>query len=466
MQKGLTGENMLVTEKTRFHSRLNSIVMFVLLTVVTGLLAWLSQKYAVEYDWTASGKHTLSDASQELLAAMPNPIEITSYARENSLLRDSIKNFVGKYQRHKQDITLRFVNPDAVPDEVRNLGIKVDGEIIIHYQDRSEHVTSDQEQVFTNALQRLARNQERWVVFVEGHGERSAIREANHDLTEWVKQLSNKGYRTQPINLTETQTIPDNTSILVIAGPRVEYLPGEIEIIKNYINNGGNLLWLHEPGPLYGLDALAEELAIRFYPGTVIDYAGQLIGINDPTISLVTGNLYAPHPVTNGFEFTTLFPKAGAIEMLESDKWLNRPILKTGDHTWAETGELQGTVDFNQDEDTQGPLTIGLSIERELETENGEEIVTKQQRIAVIADGDFLSNTYLANSGNNELGTRMINWLSSDDEFISIPPKIANDTQLNMSPTILGIIGIGFLFLLPGGLIAFGIMTGLQRKKQ
>jgi hypothetical protein len=152
--------------------------------------------------------------------------------------------------------------------------------------------------------------------------------------------------------------------------------------------------------------------------------------------------------------------------MLESDKWLNRPILKTGDHTWAETGELQGTVDFNQDEDTQGPLIIGLSIERELETENGEEIVTKQQRIAVIADGDFLSNTYLANSGNNELGTRMINWLSSDDEFISIPPKIANDTQLNMSPTILGIIGIGFLFLLPGGLIAFGIMTGLQRKKQ
>lgn len=440
--------------------------MFILLTVITGLLAWLSQNHAVEYDWTANGRHTLSEASRELLAAMPDPIEVTSYARENSLLRDSIKKFVGKYQRHKEDISLHFVNPDAVPDEVRNLGIQVDGEIVIRYQGRSEHVKSDQEQIFTNALQRLARDQERWVVFVEGHGERSAVREANHDLSEWAKQLSSKGYRTQPINLSETQTIPDNTSILVIAGPRIDYLPGEIQIIKKYIDEGGNLLWLHEPGPLYGLDELADQLAIKFFDGAIIDYAGQLIGINDPTISLVTGSLYAPHPVTNGFEFTTLFPMAGAIEILESDIWSSRAILNTGDHTWVETGELQGAIDFNQDEDTQGPLTIGVSIERELEIPDAEEIVTKQQRVVVIADGDFISNTYLANSGNNELGIRMINWLSSDDEFIAIPPKIANDTQLNMSPTVLGIIGIGFLFALPAGLVAFGIMTGIRRKKQ
>lgn len=440
--------------------------MFFLLTIVLGLLAWLSQKNAVEYDWTATGRHTLSKASRDLLAQMPDQIEVTSYARENSLLRDAVKKFIGKYQRHKPDIVLHFVNPDAVPDEVRNLGITVDGEIIVRYQDRSEHVTSDKEQVFTNALQRLARNQERWIVFVEGHGERSAFRKANHDLSEWVKQLFNQGYKVQPLNLSETQAIPDNTSVLVIAGPRIDYLPGEIEIINNYINKGGNLLWLHDPGPLHKLDSLAKQLSIQFYPGAIIDYAGQLIGINDPTISLVTGSLYAPHAITENFEFTTLFPMAGAIKTLESDEWISKPILSTGDHTWNETGKLEGSVEFNEGEDTQGPLTIGLSLEREIETEEGDEVVNKQQRIVVTGDGDFLSNTYLANSGNNELGTRMINWLSSDDEFISIPPKVAGDTQLNISPTILGIIGIGFLFILPAGLVALGIMIGLRRKKQ
>lgn len=240
--------------------------MICLLTISMGLLAWLSQKHAVEADWTATGRHTLSQASRDLMAKMPDQIEVTSYARDNSLLRDAVKNFIAKYQRHKTDIVLRFVNPDAVPDEVRNLGISVDGEIIVRYQGRSEHVKSDDEQVFTNALQRLARNQERWVAFVEGHGERSALADANHDLGAWVKQLFNQGYRVQPINLSETQAIPDNTGILVIAGPRIDYLPGELEIILNFINAGGNLLWLHEPGPLYKLEALAETLSLIFIP--------------------------------------------------------------------------------------------------------------------------------------------------------------------------------------------------------
>ncbi len=455
-----------MTKKTRLQNRLNSIIMLCLLSISAGLLAWLSHKYSVEYDWTETGRHTLSQTSRDLLARMPDKIEITSYARENALLRDAVRKFIAKYQRHKPDIVLRFVNPDAVPDEVRNLGISVDGEIIVRYQDRSEHVKSDKEQVFTNALQRLARNQERWVAFVEGHGERNALGDANHDMGEWVKQLFNQGYRVQPINLGETQAIPDNTSILVIASPRIDYLPGELDLILSYINRGGNLLWLHEPGPLYKLDALQELLSLRFYKGAIIDYAGQLIGINDPTISLVTKTLYSPHPITEGFEYTTLFPMTGAIEILASDKWNANPILGTGDHTWSETAKLEGEVEFNKDSDTLGPLTIGISLEREIDAEQGDELVTKQQRIVVMGDGDFLSNTYLANSGNNELGTRLINWLSSDDEFIAIPPKVAKDTQLNISSTALGVIGIGFLFILPAVLIVISITIGLRRKKQ
>lgn len=254
--------------------------------------------------------------------------------------------------------------------------------------------------------------------------------------------------------------------MLVVAGPRVDYLPGEVDMILRYIRSGGNLLWLQDPGPLFGLEAVAEELGIAFYEGAVIDYAGQLIGINDPTIALVTNSLYPPHPVTEQFEFTTLFPLTGAIDTLESEEWQAKPIMTTGDHTWVETQKLEGAVDYNEGEDTIGPLTIGMSLEREVEQEDNGELVRQQQRIVVVADGDFLSNTYLTNSGNNELGTRIVNWLSSDDDFIVIPPKVATDTQLNMSPTLLGTIGVLFLFVLPIGLIVTGITIGLRRKKQ
>ena len=466
MRNGHTDNKMLVTAKTRLQSRLNSLVMLLLLLCVFGLLAFLSQQYAAEYDWTANGRHTLSRVSRDLLAKMPDKIEVTSYARENQLLRTAIKDFIGKYQHHKTDIKLHFINPDAVPDKVRNLGISVDGELIIRYQKRTEHVRRRNEQVFTNGLQRLAKNRESWIAFIEGHGERRALGKANHDLSEWVGQLSNQGYQIQPVNLANIQTVPDNTSILVIVGPRIDYLPGEVDLITSYIDNGGNLLWLHEPGKLFGLDAIIEKLRMRFYDGTIIDYAGQLVGINDPTISLITASLYGAHPITEQFEFTTLYPKAGAIELFDSDDWYSRAFLKTGDHAWVETARLQGEVEYNEDVDTIGPLIIGASFERELEIEENEELVTKQQRIVVINDGDFLSNTYLANSGNNELGTRIINWLASDDEFISIPAKVANDIHLDMSSRTLGGIGIVFLFILPITFIIIGISTGIKRKTQ
>ena len=445
----------------RAQSRLNSGLMLLLLVTLAILLAWLSIRYPVQFDWTRDGRHTLSRASQEILVRMQDKIEITSYARENPQLRDVIRHFIGRYQQDKTDIVLHFVNPDAVPDEVRNLGLSVNGELVIRYKGRTEHIQSDSEEALTNALQRLSRKEDRWLAFVTDHGERDPLGKANHDLGDWVRHLNNRGFRTQPINISETHVIPDNTAILVIAGPRISLLPGEVTIITEYLGTGGNLLWLVDPGELYGLEPLADLLHIRFHQGTVIDFSGQLIGIKDPVIALVTGRLYALHPVTEGFTYTTLFPTAVAIDAGKTEGWQTKTILSTGDHTWIETGVLTGEVSFDKGTDIAGPLAIGISIEREVVNDDQ---IKKQQRIVVMGDGDFLSNTYLGNSGNLELGMRLINWLSRDDDFIAIPARMATDTQLNMSGTSLGMIGLGFLFVLPLLLMGIGAVISWRRK--
>ena len=58
--------------------------------------------------------------------------------------------------------------------KIRELGITQDGELRIKYLGRTEKVQSINEQAITNAFQRLMRSGERWVVFLEGHGERRA----------------------------------------------------------------------------------------------------------------------------------------------------------------------------------------------------------------------------------------------------------------------------------------------------
>ncbi|SVB91462.1 uncharacterized protein METZ01_LOCUS244316, partial [marine metagenome] len=52
---------MFITKKKRLKIKLNSALMLCLLIISAVLLAWFTYKNPVEYDWTANGRHTLSD---------------------------------------------------------------------------------------------------------------------------------------------------------------------------------------------------------------------------------------------------------------------------------------------------------------------------------------------------------------------------------------------------------------------
>ncbi len=455
---------------SRIQSRINSIVTLLLILCLTGLLAWLSVRYQTQMDWTQSGRHTLSHASQEVLNQIDGPVEITAYAREDAALRQAVEKIVGRYQRLKPDIKLHFVNPDAVPDEVRSAGISVNGEMLLRYQGRTEHVKTGTEEEFTNALERLARGSEHWLAFVEGHGERNPFGKANHDLSIWTTQLVSRGFKIQPLSLAEVQFIPSNTKVLVMASPTIDLLPGEIAIIVEYLLRGGNILWLADPGSLHGLEPLADQLSIEFPSGVVIDFAGSLIGIDDPTIVLNTPRLYPDHVITRDFNYTTFFPTTASINVRDDEQWSTSSLLISGDHTWLETGVLEGEVEYNEDNDLIGPLDIGITLEKtienDLENDLDEPSEIIQQRIIVIGDGDFLSNTYVGNSGNLDLGIRLINWLSNDDDFISIPIKTVNDAHLELSLLASGIIAFGFILVLPLLFLGTGLTVWWRRKKQ
>ena len=441
--------------------RLISGLNLLMLLACFALLGWLSMRYQLTADLTRSGRHTLSQASQRVLTETTQPLAISAFAREDSQLRGLIRNFVGRFQGIKPDISLEFINPDAVPDEVRKLGINVNGELVLRYDGRIEHVRSENEQEFVNALQRLLRGSERWLAFLDGHGERHPSGQANHDLGEWANQLKYRGYKLRPLNLSETGTVPDNTSVLVIASPLVALLPGEIDIIRSFLEQGGNLLWLNDPGDASGMHSIAEQLGLEFSRGVVIDTAGQLLGINDATITLTTPRLYPEHPITEGFDLTVFFPKASAVKAVSRpDAWETRALLSTGNHTWLEQGNLSGEVNFDPELEQQGPLTLGLSLEKKPVGASD-----RLQRIVVIADGDFLSNTYVGNSGNMELGMRIVNWLSSDDELITIPASTVEDANLEMSQFALGSFALGFLLVLPLGFLASGARVWWRRKK-
>ena len=143
-------------------------------------------------------------------------------------------------------------------------------------------------------------------------------------------------------------------------------------------------------------------------------------------------------------------------------------FLTTSEHSWSETGVLAGEIDFDASQDISGPLTLGVGITRTLDSEKEpehSELPLREQRVVVIGDGDFISNAYLGNGGNLNLGMNIINWLSRDDQLLSIPARTAPDTSLDLSKTDSVIIGFGFLLALPLLLLTTGLVIWLKRRK-
>ena len=451
---------MKVSPRSRQLFRLQTVVFTLLFAGIIGMLAWLSTQYVYQSDWTFGARNSISPETRGLLDTMPGPVSITAFMRDEPLLSAQLQDLVGSYQRYKDDITLEIVNPDTVPERVRELGIASGGEIVIAYGDSREKVQTLSELQFSNALLRLSRQDERWIVFISGHGERKPFGETNHGLGLFGRELKNKGLRIQSLNLSEA-AIPYNTHLLVLASPQVELLPGEVIALQEYIRNGGNLLWLAEPKQLESLQPLADQLGISFLPGTVVDATGQMFGVEEPTFVIVTG--YPRHEISREMSTVTVFPEAAALDINEETDWDVLPLLTTLERAWTELGELEGEIRFDPGSDERaGPLDIGVVLTRTPDAA----ATDREQRVMVTGDGDFLSNTYLGNAGNLALGLQLVHWLSHDEAFLDIRVRSAPDATLVLTNTARGVIGFGFLFGLPLLLLLAGLVIWFRRRKR
>ncbi|MGA9854540.1 MAG: DUF4350 domain-containing protein [Gammaproteobacteria bacterium] len=463
---------MRVTRKSRLQIRAQNWSFVILFLAAVGLIAWLSTQYVYQADWTYGHRNSLSPASVQLLKTLKDPLSFTAFVSDNPPLREAMRRFVGKYRQVKHDTSLNFVNPNTNPQETRSQGITAEGELVISYQGRTQKVTQVNEVNVTNAIEGIARGANRYIVFLSGEGERDPLGQHNFDLGDFGKQLQDKGFKIESLNLAATPSIPTNTAVLVIAGPQTNLLPGTVNIIRDYVKRGGNLLWLGDPGPLYGLEPLAKDLGVIFEKGTIVDPDSQLFGITNPTVILVA-KYETGDAITRGFNTATLFAGATALNTDATGGWQSQAFLNTLPRSWLTAGKLQGEIKFDPKQgDQQGPLTIGVDLTREVKTATADnkknnDLVNKsiEQRVIVTGDGDFLSNAYLNNGGNLMLGLNILNWLSHDDSFININTESAPDRTLTLSHTDQAVISLGFLFVLPLLLIACGLLIWVRRRR-
>ena len=449
----------MVNNILRMHRLAQCGAFMVLLISAVGLLGYLARETSVQWDVSQNGRNSLSQASVEVLRKINGPLTITVYATAQDAQLGNIPAIIGeflsRYQRVKSDLTVTFIDPAEQPKITQDAGVQVNGEMVIAFKGRREHLTTINEQALTSALMRLVRSSEKLVMTLTGHGERQLDGIAGHDLGEFGKQLMIKGFKTSRLNLSTDHDVPFNTSMLIIASPRVDLPEGEVDKLLAYVDRGGNLLWLIDQEPLHGLQPLAEKLDLTLTPGVVVDPQAQQIKL---PITVALGTNYGEHPVTHNFDYMTMFPFSRQITVNESKEWRTVSLVEAAQSGWVETGKLDTGTTFDKMYDVAGPITIAAALSRVL--------ADREQRIAVIGSGNFLANTYLGNGNNLDFGINLINWLTGEENIVTIQPRATLDSRLILSESMLIVIAAGFLIVLPLVFLASGIFIWWRRGRR
>ena len=227
------------------------------------------------------------------------------------------------------------------------------------------------------------------------------------------------------------------------------------------MRQGGNLLWLLEPDGPAGLPALAALLGVTLLPGVIVDADAPRLGISHPAFIPVVD--YGPHPITTPLRSPALLPQAVALEVQPVADWQAAVLLESQSSSWTETGALDGPLQFDADTaERAGPLTVGAALFRPKPVDGG----LTQQRIVIMGDGDFLSNTYLGNGANLELGLNILNWLVLDEALIMVRPGAVADPSLHLSESALAWLAMVFLVILPVGLMSSGWLIWFYRRRR
>lgn len=448
-----------VNKKLRAYLLLQNGLFVVLLLILMGMLGYLAMEFRTQWDISQSGRNSLSEASLEVLQKLNGPVSVTVYATPQDAqlgdIRKIISDFMTAYQRVKPDLELNFIDPVEQPNLAQEAGVRMNGEMVITFNGRSEHLTTINEQTFTNALMRLARSEQKQLMMLSGHGGRKLDGIANRDLGDFGRKLAEAGFKSEALNFASTPEIPSNTSVLIVASPQTDLLAGEVEKLLDYIEHGGNLLWLVDQEPLYGLLPLAEKLGLTFTPGVVVD--PQAKRLRAP-ITFALGTIYGQHDILENFDFITVFPFARQIIFNENEEWHGTSLVEVAPQGWVETSELNDEATFDEADDVAGPVSVAVALDRIVDD--------REQRIVVIGSGHLLANTYLGNGGNIDFGINLVNWLAGDEDLIAIQPRATIDSQLMLSESEITVIVIGFLIVFPLLFLFSGLVIWWRRRRR
>ena len=424
------------------------VAFFVLLAVCLVLAARVSEQYAWRTDLSAQRINSLSDSAARALDALPGGLEITAFVPELRVQRAQVERLLRPYLAHAPGIHLDFVDPIREPEVARERGVARHGEIHLASGPRREVVGVPDSLAIDLALNRLALRGERWIVGFRGRGE-SEVDDGPGGLGRFAAHLERLGYRVVALDPRQLEALPENTALLLIAGPREPYGAHTLGLIERFLAGGGPLLWLAD-APLP--DALADAFGVALLPGTVVDAAAARYRLDRPDNAIVDVLPVDLRPPSG--ESHAVLKQARALVLGEREDWRLHERLQSSPRSWNETGDLRGQIARDPALGEQaGPLTVGVLLQR----------ASGAPGAALVGGRHLIDNDQIGQGANLALATGLVRWLTANQALADTPPPA--DLEVRWSPPLAGALALGLMAILPAAYLSAGLWRRARRRR-
>jgi ABC-type uncharacterized transport system involved in gliding motility auxiliary subunit len=437
-------------------------IAFLGILIVGNMLAY--QNPVQIADLTEDNTNTLAPELAEALDRLPEQVTATAFFAQNSgefanqLLSNIKANSNGKFD-------YRFVNPDLDPQAARDAGITGDGKILLEMGDRREIVAFASENEILKGLLRLLNPGSDAVYFLTGHGEREVERAGEGSMTRARSILESKNYTVQTLNLLAENEIPEDASVIVIAGPLQPVSEEEVALIEEYLASGGSLIVMEDPTALTEFgdspDPLAEMLArdwgITYNNDIVID----LNSLQPTTAAAAYYDSF--HPITVSMNnLVAFFPFTRSLTIDTTVEGVTlTALVQTNERSWGETdfeSIRQGGAQVSLDEtEMQGPLTLAVAGEN---SETG-------GRVIAFGTSNFAVDQIFDSYGNGDMFVNSVDWSVQEEDIASITPRTSTQRNFKVPGQLQWIaILLGSVFVIPGLVVVAGVSTWLSRRRR
>jgi ABC-type uncharacterized transport system involved in gliding motility auxiliary subunit len=471
--------NPLSSRQAKYGAYMGAYIVVILAVLVA--INFLANRYDKSWDSTANKQYSLSDQTDKVVKNLKNDVTVYYFADQNDFQRGH--DLLDRYSNLSSKISVKYLDPVRKKAEAAAAGYRRDVTVLIASNGKNEEAKSNTEEEVTGAIIRSQKTGERTVCYMTGAGEHSLDDEQASGFGLQKQLLERDNYKSKSITLkpggleagkqiaigqaapTGAVEVPKECLALVIGGPQTDYPKPVVDALQKYVEGGGHALFMLDQTLRLGREEAASENKdltdmLTGWGATVErDLVLDLSGIGGmfgagPEIPVILA--YESHAITRPLtRVPTAFPVPRSIDVKSGGKATVEKLFGTTEDSIAVDKITGGAIDPKQGK--KGPFTLAAA---------GTVSGTPAGRFVVVGTSGWAENRAIGSRslGNRDLFMNTINWLTADEDLISIRPKQSEDRPLNMTTQKLSLVFYLSVLVFPLAVVAFGLATWWKRR--